>query len=290
MKYELGDHAVVRSPELGLEADIEFKVKGWVAGTYNAIGGYIKESATGKNLFELSGLWHGEMHIKDLATGKKEVLFDATNAKASYPKSRPISQQAPTESQRLWESTVKAIKKADHRVATDEKSKIEDEQRREAAERGENAWTPKLFKKAPPGDEEKLDWILDATVDAKASPEEQVKQILAIAPILPDQDSSKDIQETKALPSRQDSSLSAEQGNALPLHTKQSAKQELDLIDFGQHDKPKQPAQSTVAASNTQPLSTTQTNASDKLKSSRQDKIVRTDSTGNEDTFIDAES
>lgn len=50
MKYELGDHAVVRCPETGLEADIEFKVKGWVGGTYNAISGFIKESKTGKNL------------------------------------------------------------------------------------------------------------------------------------------------------------------------------------------------------------------------------------------------
>ena len=39
MKYELGDHAVVRCPETGLEVDIEFKVKGWVGGGYNAIAG-----------------------------------------------------------------------------------------------------------------------------------------------------------------------------------------------------------------------------------------------------------
>ena len=105
MKYELGDHAVVRCPESGLEADIEFKVKGWVGGTYNAIGGYIKESRTGKNLFELSGLWHGEMFVKDLSTGKKELLFDATHAKPSYPKSRPLNEQAPRESQKLWDAT-----------------------------------------------------------------------------------------------------------------------------------------------------------------------------------------
>lgn len=289
MKYELGDHAVVRSPELGLEADIEFKVKGWVAGTYNAIGGCIKESATGKILYELSGLWHGEMYIKDVATGKKDLLFDATGAKASYPKSRPIDQQAPRESQRLWESTVKAIKKADHRVATDEKSRIEDEQRREAAERGENVWEPKLFKRAPPGDEEKLDWILDATVDPDVSPEEQVKQILAIAPILPDQEASKDFTDAKALPSQQ--------GKELPIHTKQQpgTKHEEDLIDFGQHDEPE--TKPAASADNKQPAaptinthSSTQTDATQKLKANRQDKIVRLNSSGHEETFIDAES
>jgi len=66
MKYELGDHSYIKCPELGLSADIEFKVKGWVSGGYNAIGGYIKDDKTGQNLFEVSGMWNGEMFIKDL--------------------------------------------------------------------------------------------------------------------------------------------------------------------------------------------------------------------------------
>lgn len=65
MKYELGDHASIRCPESGLVADLEFKTKGYFGGTYNAIGGFIKD-ADGKNLFELSGMWNGEMFIKDL--------------------------------------------------------------------------------------------------------------------------------------------------------------------------------------------------------------------------------
>jgi hypothetical protein len=66
MKYELGDHSFVRCPELGLVADIEFKTKGWVGGTYNAIGGVIKNEITGQVLYELSGLWSDEMFIKDI--------------------------------------------------------------------------------------------------------------------------------------------------------------------------------------------------------------------------------
>jgi hypothetical protein len=65
MKYELGDHSFVRCPELGLSADIEFKTKGYFSGTYNAIGGTIKDD-TGRALFELSGMWSGEILIKDL--------------------------------------------------------------------------------------------------------------------------------------------------------------------------------------------------------------------------------
>jgi oxysterol-binding protein-related protein 8 len=66
MKYELGDHSYVRCPELGLSADIEFKTKGWVSGTYNAIGGTIKNDRTSEALYELSGMWTGEMFIKDI--------------------------------------------------------------------------------------------------------------------------------------------------------------------------------------------------------------------------------
>lgn len=69
MKYELGDHSFVRCPELDLVADVEFKVKGWVGGTYNAIGGSIKKESTGEVLYELSGLWSDEMFIKDLTVG-----------------------------------------------------------------------------------------------------------------------------------------------------------------------------------------------------------------------------
>lgn len=70
MKYELGDHSFVRCPELGLVADIEFKTKGWVSGTYNAIGGIIRNEQTGESLFELSGLWSDEMVLKDLRVSR----------------------------------------------------------------------------------------------------------------------------------------------------------------------------------------------------------------------------
>lgn len=275
MKYELGDHAVVRCPETGLEVDIEFKVKGWVGGGYNAIAGYIKDKS-GKNLYELSGHWHGEMFIKDLATGKKDVLFDATHAKPSIPKARPLEEQAPRESQKLWHSTTQAIKKADQRTATDEKSRIEDEQRREAAERGEQAWKPKLFKPAPPGDEESLDWIIDAQVDNDGPAEKQIKQILAIAPILPGQDASEQFKEDKALPSQQ--------GKSLPKDPSQGSG---DLIDFGQGDGASEGA-TAVSSSHAapsglqQPLQPTKSQPGDPLK--------RTDSMGGEDVFMDAES
>ncbi|KAF2708070.1 hypothetical protein K504DRAFT_468446 [Pleomassaria siparia CBS 279.74] len=194
MKYELGDHSYVRCPEMGLVADLEFKTKGYFGGTYNAIGGYIKDIKTDRNLFELSGLWNEEMYIKDLTTGRKELLFDASRAKETPPKSRPLEEQEERESQKLWYKVTDAIKRKDQDTATDEKSRIEDMQREEAAKRvnTEIEWSPQLFRRVQGGHggseegEEDLDFIINAKVDGK-TPAEQVKQILQIHAILPGQ-------------------------------------------------------------------------------------------------------
>jgi hypothetical protein len=174
MKYELGDHSFVRCPELGLVADLEFKTKGYFGGTYNAIGGFIKETKTDKALFELSGHWNEEMYIKDLTTGKKELLFDATHARETPPKARPINEQDERESQRLWQDVTQAIKEKDQEAATDAKSKIEDRQREEAAKRMNEGidWHPQLFRRVqgghggPEEGEEDLDWIINAKMSA----------------------------------------------------------------------------------------------------------------------------
>ncbi|OMP86509.1 Oxysterol-binding protein-like protein OBPa [Diplodia seriata] len=225
MKYELGDHSYVRCPELGLEADLEFKTKGWVGGTYNAIGGYIKDSKTQKNLYELSGLWTGEMWAKNLTTGKKQLLFDATNARETAPSVRPLKEQEDRESQKLWQKVTAAIKQRDQIVATDEKSKIEDMQREEAAKRVDDGveWHPRLFRPVqggPGGSEEgmeDLDFIIRTKIDG-ATPEEQTKQILNIAAILPGQT----VERRFPIPERKTES--------------QHQNETEDLIDFGQHD------------------------------------------------------
>lgn len=83
MKYELGDHSYVKCKELDLIADIEFRTKGFFTGTYNAVFGTIKRESTGETLFEITGNWNEEMHIKDMVvrdTYQQPTLFlPATN-------------------------------------------------------------------------------------------------------------------------------------------------------------------------------------------------------------------
>ena len=78
MKYELGDHSFVRCPESGLAADLEFKNKGYFSGKDDAVGGYIKDTKTDKNLFELSGQWNAKMYIKNLTVSPPALKSSST--------------------------------------------------------------------------------------------------------------------------------------------------------------------------------------------------------------------
>lgn len=105
-------------------------------------------------------------------TGKKDLLFNATRAKHTPPLSRPIEEQEDRESQKLWYTTAQAVIARNHDVATDEKTKIEDTQREEAARRAADGveWVPRIFRavRSGPGGseqgEEDLDWILNANM------------------------------------------------------------------------------------------------------------------------------
>ncbi|KAG9553351.1 Oxysterol-binding protein, partial [Aureobasidium melanogenum] len=240
---------------------------------------------------------------------KKELIFDATHAKPSYPKARPLEEQGDRESQRLWDKVTKAIKVADQRTATDEKSAIEDRQRAEAAERGESEWQPKLFRRTRagasqgPGDldgEENLDWVIDATIDGK-TPDEIVKQVLAIAPILPGQKAQAKSQPQPQAQPRQEAASAApapaaapqpqQFQQAQPAQKMQTSQQyqpapssgSSNLVDFG-HPGGVAPSQPTQQKSS--PLNT----MSD-LKEPLQPVIHRQDSVeGFDEEFHDADS
>lgn len=290
MKYELGDHSFVRCPENNLVADIEFKTKGYFSGTYNAIGGTIKNEKTGETLYELSGLWNGEMYLKNSMTGHKELLFNATNAKHTPPLCRPLKEQGERESQKLWYTTAQAVIARDHVKATDEKSRIEDRQRQEAHERAETGvdWKPKLFRpvRGGPGGseegEEDLDYILNSRIDGK-TPEEMTKQILAVAPILPGQKSQAAFEIPQEPPHRKSTPLAPPQHATAPND---------NLIDFddppeAKNDAPVNQISHKMAGIGLQEplLPTSKSSASD----AQGNPIKRTDSTTSEvDAFFDA--
>ncbi|KAI9764060.1 MAG: hypothetical protein M1835_007651 [Candelina submexicana] len=308
MKYELGDHSIVRCPENDLVADIEFKVKGYFGGTYNAIAGVIRNEKTQSVLFELSGMWSGEMFIKDVTTGHREVLFDATYARHTPPIVRPLEEQDDRESQKLWHKTVQAIKDQNHNLATEEKTAIEDRQREESAKRAENGieWHPKLFRKVqggpggPEEGEEDLDWILDANINGQ-TPQAISEQILAITPIIKGQPRMKGSEAT----TKASNGISQPQPPP-PLSGTHAGG---DLIDFGQaaplNDPPSQASTLSAPVAQDQPfqspLSQTQLHSSHmntglqqplplQMRDMLGGKVVRQDTKeGVVDEFIDAD-
>ncbi|KAH0126885.1 hypothetical protein KCU67_g17390, partial [Aureobasidium melanogenum] len=185
----------------------------------------------------------------------------------------------------------------------------EDRQRAEAAERGESEWQPKLFRRTRagasqgPGDldgEENLDWVIDATIDGK-TPDEIVKQVLAIAPILPGQKAQAKLQPQPQAQPRQEAASAAPAPAAAPqpqqFQQAQPAQQmqtpqqyqpapssgSSNLVDFGHAGgvAPSQPTQQKASPLNT---------LSD-LKEPLQPVIHRQDSVeGFDEEFHDADS
>lgn len=76
MKYELGDYSYVRCLEIGFVVDIEFKIKGWVSGMYNVIGGMVKNEEMGEVFYEFLGLWSEEMFFRNVKVCDFECCYD----------------------------------------------------------------------------------------------------------------------------------------------------------------------------------------------------------------------
>jgi hypothetical protein len=191
MKMELGDHIYVKCERTGYEADIEFKTKGFISGSYDVIEGFVKNTKTGERLYNISGKWNEVMEIKDLKTGKSTVLFDTANAVRNFPKVRPLNEQFDYESRKLWKPTIDALGNRDHTTATEEKYKVENEQRERAKKRLEDGveFHPKLFRPVHKLEIElqDLENVIYKKFDLKDSPDKLTNDILEVVPILPGQ-------------------------------------------------------------------------------------------------------
>lgn len=183
LKLEMGDHAIVECKKTGMKLDIEFKVKGFISGTWHAVEGNITKN--GQALYEITGKWNEVLNIKDLRTGKSEVFFDTTKDRGVPPKVRPISEQGEHESRRLWRHVTDALGNRDHNTATTEKAKIEDEQRALRSERSHGIIPEhhdRLFKPI----DGNLQYIIGIDELLKKTPPEKRGELLRkYVPILP---------------------------------------------------------------------------------------------------------
>ncbi|CAL1281157.1 unnamed protein product [Larinioides sclopetarius] len=150
LTLELGGKVDICCEKTGYHTELEFKLKPFLGGSElsNLVSGKIK---LGKDtLATLEGHWDGEIYIRDRRTGE-ECLFWNPNSdiRASRLKRHtvPTEYQDEFESERLWQHVSFAILKGDQIAATEEKTLLEEAQRKAAKERQVklDKWNPKHF-------------------------------------------------------------------------------------------------------------------------------------------------
>ncbi|MCO5571905.1 hypothetical protein L7F22_025654 [Adiantum nelumboides] len=169
MVLELGDHSKVENKANDLVCDIEFKtkVRGCMRKTTPA---YLSDVAAGLLHWHIQRRrWEADAQRQDCRRGVGQVvrrdglqalgerrdrgLVQCQGIERGGEKGAAESEQDEFESRRLWSKVTEGIKEKNLEKATENKSAIEEAQRkanREREEKGET-WRPKLF--TPRGDQ-----------------------------------------------------------------------------------------------------------------------------------------
>ncbi|XP_032441303.1 LOW QUALITY PROTEIN: oxysterol-binding protein-related protein 5 [Xiphophorus hellerii] len=152
MTLELGGKVTIECEKTKCFAELEFKLKPFLGGasSVNQISGKI---VMGDELLAtIDGHWDSEVFIQEKRSSLQETLWNPTKEIRSSRLKRQVvqlDQQGEFESERLWQHVTSAILDRDQVRATQEKFVLEEAQRKEAKERGERLWIPKLFQQDP---------------------------------------------------------------------------------------------------------------------------------------------
>ncbi|XP_071954625.1 oxysterol-binding protein-related protein 8-like isoform X3 [Antedon mediterranea] len=158
LTMEYGGKVSIECEKTGYRAELDFKLKPFLGGSWNQITGKLK---FGKDtLATLEGQWDEEIYMKNKRTGESELFWAVTPEVRSkrLPRSTvSFDEQGNFESEKLWVHVAEAIKKGDQTAATHEKYLLEEEQRKGHKERKvkNQEWVPKLFEL----DEITGDWV-----------------------------------------------------------------------------------------------------------------------------------
>uniref|UniRef100_A0A0P4WQZ2 Oxysterol-binding protein n=1 Tax=Scylla olivacea TaxID=85551 RepID=A0A0P4WQZ2_SCYOL len=130
---ELGGRVNISSPESGCQAVIVFHTKPFYGGKLHRVTAEVKNSSNA-TLMRVQGEWDSVLEFTH-TNGGQEVL-DVNNIPVVCAKRvRPLSQQAPNESRRLWLDVSVALARGDVETATSHKRALEEQQRKDERER-----------------------------------------------------------------------------------------------------------------------------------------------------------
>uniref|UniRef100_A0A915Q150 Oxysterol-binding protein n=1 Tax=Setaria digitata TaxID=48799 RepID=A0A915Q150_9BILA len=131
LSMEYGGQVRIECNRTDYVCELNFKLKPFIGGTVNLITGDIK--CKKESVAHIEGAWDGEIYIteKDIRT----LLWSPTPdviAKRLKRYEILLEEQGEWESKKLWLKVSEAIVKDNQKAATEEKSKLEDEQRSRA--------------------------------------------------------------------------------------------------------------------------------------------------------------
>jgi hypothetical protein len=131
------DNTEITCKQTGLTCAIDYKEERWIGKNRYAIEGQITHPDHKKPLCTLSGSWKGEIHYRLSGQETDQTLVNLEKL-LPLPKSvRPLDQQGPNESRRVWKELTEALLKRDFATANKAKQAVEETQRRRTTERKE---------------------------------------------------------------------------------------------------------------------------------------------------------
>jgi oxysterol-binding protein-related protein 9/10/11 len=147
---ELNGKAYITSNS-GYTSEIDFSGKTFGFGKKNIVNATLYTSGNPKDvLYEVSGQWNAQLIFTDKRTGEEVEALDTNSLSPLDIQVADISEQDPWESRRAWEHVITAVKNGNMQAISDEKSKIENAQRRIRSEREKKgeSWEPIFFTKS----------------------------------------------------------------------------------------------------------------------------------------------
>ncbi|KAJ6699701.1 OXYSTEROL-BINDING PROTEIN-RELATED [Salix purpurea] len=136
--------------ETGLEAELCY-ITSSIFGSrgLHSVKGKIYQSSSMKTLYEVEGHWNSTVKVKDINNGEETIIYDAKEvfSELKTPVVENLQRIWPTESAAVWNEVSNSILSKNWSKARDEKSSVEDNQRKLAKERNSKGetWVPKLF-------------------------------------------------------------------------------------------------------------------------------------------------
>lgn len=168
----LGTYSIIASS--GYQADIRFTGEGMIRGKRNSFEARVfhRDDERQTTLYEVKGCWsEGGWKVRDPRMGETVEVYDIDS-----PENQPVpmvvdtlADQDPWESRKAWEGVFRGMREGDMRMVLNEKTRVEQAQRRMRAEEKERGieWEPLFFRSVGPEEHEVWHRLTEGTPGMK---------------------------------------------------------------------------------------------------------------------------